>query len=103
MFHGSEIHELRNELGLGVTEFAQLFGAAISTVYRWEAAETANVDGLRRNIFLVLINRIKEMPPEQRKAWGSDISKTIALGGSLCALYVALKPVCEERARKMGW
>ena len=103
MFRGSEIREFRNKLGLKITEFAQLFGTGVSTVYRWEAAETVNIEGLRRNILFVLMDRIKEMTPEQRKAWGSEISQTIALGGSLRALYVALKPACEERAKKLGW
>ena len=90
---GQEIQHLRERLGMGVPQFAQLLGVHVATAYRWEAQGAVNValDPLHLALLVRLQQSIDTRPtPGERAQWGQELLKGVLIGGTLAGLAVLL-------------
>lgn len=91
---GSAVKALRTRLGLEPFAFAAVLGVHVSSVYRWETAESPHIDPLQREILLGLAER------KISKAEGADLGKAVrdalVAGGNLRGLAVLLNYITKE-------
>jgi hypothetical protein len=97
---GQEIQHLRERLGMGVPQFAQLLGVHVATAYRWEAQGALKValDPLHFALLVRLQQSIDTRPtPGERTQWGQELLKGVLIGGTLSGLAVLLAELLPSR------
>lgn len=90
---GEEIRQLRQTLGLGVPQFAQLLGVHVATAYRWEAVgvRTVTLDPLHAALMARLQQTLEARPVRaEQEEWGQQLLKGVLIGGTLAGLAVLL-------------
>lgn len=86
---GSSIKKIRESFGLSVSEFSDLVGVQVSSVYRWEstAGSNAQVEGRP----LQIIRLMEETTGKDRQKVTSSLRKGGWLPGLLSLLSTAYK------------
>ena len=95
MITGNEIKEIREQLEMSRTLFAQLMGVHLSSVARWEKQVSApvKVDPLHLRLLLVLQTEVAYREPVEL---ANILVHALATGGTLYGLYELLRHVYEE-------
>ena len=98
---GDLLRQLRQELGFDAFQFAHLLGVHVSTIYRWESQDAAEVrmDPLQRQILYTTITRFRHTAADRKAELGQEILKALLAGGALFGLLVLLEFLKNERPR----
>ena len=93
---GEEVRKIRKALGMSPQYFSAILGVSPSTVYRWESSDTIRVESMQLQILTLLRECIVKPKKEQAcLEFGSKISTTLLVNGSLFALYEILREAYE--------
>ncbi len=97
---GDAIRSLRVRLQLAPQQLAELLGASISTVYRWEAAGPVEVaiDPFQLRILGLLREQMAAADAQRQNDVAEGIAKGLLIGGGLLGLYHLLDAVFGEQA-----
>lgn len=85
---GKAVRELREALGLTVTQFAAVLGVHPNSVHRWERLEQAPVEGVPLALITSLRQRLLVNRPPKRDPTevGKEVQNKLAIGGMVLAL-----------------
>jgi transcriptional regulator with XRE-family HTH domain len=94
---GDEIRSLRLRLGMEGTQFAQMLGVNVVTLYRWESAGAREVaiDPRSLQILAVTKQRIEQKRSSETTHLGKTIISALVAGGGLAGLFYLLSEVLE--------
>ncbi len=88
---GEAVRALRGALGLNVSQFAQLLGVDVATVFRWQKTgnEPASVEGLQVQLLLLLEQQVLLRGAELAGAIRTQLRLHGSLAGLFCLLNAA--------------
>lgn len=91
---GLDVAAIRTTIGFSKSQFAQLLGVHVSTVYRWETAVgECKIDPLQLQILTVTRERLAGLKASAREGLVERLERGLLVGGSLFALGVLLTEV----------
>ena len=91
---GSQVGQLRMDMGMTPSQFAALIGVHPSTLYRWEAAKDKELkmDPMQLQLMTLLQTEVsKRKSAEARSELGTAIVTALLVGGGLFALFKLLE------------
>ena len=85
---GKDVRELREAMGLSVTQFAAVLGVHPNSVHRWERLEEAPVEGVPLALITSLRQRLllSRAPKRSAAEVGKEVQTKLAIGGMVLAL-----------------
>jgi len=94
---GDEVRALRVRFSLSVPQLADVVGASVSSVYRWESlgGRPAKIDAGQLRLLRLMQQQI-EAPSFGRLT--KDVAQGLLVGGGMLALYRLLRFVYEGPA-----
>jgi hypothetical protein len=86
---GAQIRWIREQVRLTPAQFAELIGASLSSVYRWESAGPSEVaiDPFQHRIFVLLQQQIASRESTRQQELAKRIATGLAIGGGLLGLF----------------